>query len=163
MLKKEQRNLNLEPRKKTVNFCSLFISHCPSRYHLTLVRRSSVVASCTPPEMVPSMFPKSKLDRMLPKSKPQECTESTKEAMCGRIGVCKRPSSDVHNGVVGIPAFAHGSLAAHRTTPLLLPALTMSTALESPFRVDCLRGKVALVTGGGSGICFQISRQIGEV
>lgn len=38
----------------------------------------------------------------------------------------------------------------------------MSSPLQSPFRVDCLTGKVALVTGGGSGICFQISRQIGE-
>jgi 2,4-dienoyl-CoA reductase [(3E)-enoyl-CoA-producing], peroxisomal len=27
------------------------------------------------------------------------------------------------------------------------------------FRRDCLRGKVALITGGGSGICFEITRQ----
>lgn len=33
--------------------------------------------------------------------------------------------------------------------------------MQSPFRADCLRGKVALVTGGGSGIGFQITRQIG--
>lgn len=44
-----------------------------------------------------------------------------------------------------------------------LPRCTMSSsALQSPFRTDCLRGKVALVTGGGSGIGFQITRQIGE-
>ena len=31
---------------------------------------------------------------------------------------------------------------------------------SSPFRPDCLRGKVALVTGGGSGICFEVTRQL---
>ena len=77
-----------------------------------------------------------------------------------RIGVCNRLHPDVHNGVVGIPAVGHRSPSYTR---LLLPAFTMSSALQSPFRVDCLRGKVALVTGGGSGICFQIARQIGEV
>ena len=30
----------------------------------------------------------------------------------------------------------------------------------SPFRPDCLSNKVALVTGGGSGICFEIVRQL---
>jgi 2,4-dienoyl-CoA reductase [(3E)-enoyl-CoA-producing], peroxisomal len=30
---------------------------------------------------------------------------------------------------------------------------------SSPFRPDCLQGRVCLVTGGGSGICFEITRQ----
>jgi len=30
----------------------------------------------------------------------------------------------------------------------------------SPFRLDCLAGKVALVTGGGSGICFEVTKQL---
>lgn len=37
--------------------------------------------------------------------------------------------------------------------------LTMSE-VSSPFRRDCLVGKVAIVTGGGSGICFEITRQL---
>jgi len=32
---------------------------------------------------------------------------------------------------------------------------------ESPFRETVLKGKVALITGGGSGICFEIARQFG--
>ena len=32
--------------------------------------------------------------------------------------------------------------------------------LTSPFRPDCLEGKVAIVTGGGSGICYEIVRQL---
>jgi hypothetical protein len=32
-------------------------------------------------------------------------------------------------------------------------------AMESPFRADLLRGKAALVTGGGSGIGFEIAAQ----
>lgn len=32
--------------------------------------------------------------------------------------------------------------------------------MESPFKSDCLQGKIALVTGGGSGICFEITRQL---
>jgi peroxisomal 2,4-dienoyl-CoA reductase len=31
---------------------------------------------------------------------------------------------------------------------------------SSPFKNDCLDGKVALVTGGGSGICFEVTRQL---
>jgi len=32
--------------------------------------------------------------------------------------------------------------------------------MTSPFRPDCLQGKVALVTGGGSGICFEVTKQL---
>lgn len=39
----------------------------------------------------------------------------------------------------------------------------MSATTSSPFRSDCLRGKVALITGGGSGICHEIAVQIGEI
>jgi 2,4-dienoyl-CoA reductase [(3E)-enoyl-CoA-producing], peroxisomal len=31
---------------------------------------------------------------------------------------------------------------------------------QSPFRKDCLQGKVAVVTGGGSGICFEVTKQL---
>mmetsp|Transcript_2189 Transcript_2189/g.7664 ORF Transcript_2189/g.7664 Transcript_2189/m.7664 type:complete len:296 (-) Transcript_2189:78-965(-) len=34
-------------------------------------------------------------------------------------------------------------------------------AAASPFRADCLAGRVALVTGGGSGIGFEVARQLG--
>jgi NAD(P)-dependent dehydrogenase (short-subunit alcohol dehydrogenase family) len=33
-------------------------------------------------------------------------------------------------------------------------------ATDSPFRPDVVRGKAALVTGGGSGICFEIAAQL---
>ena len=40
-------------------------------------------------------------------------------------------------------------------------AVTMTNPqLVSPFRPDCLQGKVAIVTGGGSGICYEITRQL---
>uniref|UniRef100_A0A2P2LYX0 2,4-dienoyl-CoA reductase [(3E)-enoyl-CoA-producing] n=1 Tax=Rhizophora mucronata TaxID=61149 RepID=A0A2P2LYX0_RHIMU len=34
--------------------------------------------------------------------------------------------------------------------------------MESPFKVDILKGKVALITGGGSGIGFEMSTQFGK-
>lgn len=35
-----------------------------------------------------------------------------------------------------------------------------SSESNSVFRPDCLAGKVALVTGGGSGICFEVTKQL---
>ena len=32
--------------------------------------------------------------------------------------------------------------------------------MKSPFHSDCLSGNVALVTGGGSGICFEVTKQL---
>lgn len=34
--------------------------------------------------------------------------------------------------------------------------------MESPFKPDVVRGQVALITGGGSGIGFEISSQFGK-
>ncbi|KAK3042645.1 hypothetical protein RJ639_000897, partial [Escallonia herrerae] len=44
--------------------------------------------------------------------------------------------------------------------PFQLPRL--EEEMESPFKADVLRGKVALLTGGGSGIGFEISTQFGK-
>jgi len=38
----------------------------------------------------------------------------------------------------------------------------MAPTPPSPFKPDVLAGKVALVTGGGSGIGLEITRQLGE-
>jgi NAD(P)-dependent dehydrogenase (short-subunit alcohol dehydrogenase family) len=40
-----------------------------------------------------------------------------------------------------------------------LRLITIMTS-TSVFRTDCLQGRVALVTGGGSGICFEVTRQL---
>ncbi|KAM7526903.1 hypothetical protein LguiA_016805 [Lonicera macranthoides] len=40
--------------------------------------------------------------------------------------------------------------------------MMMSSSSSSPFKGDILRGKVALLTGGGSGIGFEISTQFGK-
>lgn len=37
-----------------------------------------------------------------------------------------------------------------------------SMEMESPFKANLLKGKVALLTGGGSGIGFEISTQFGK-
>ena len=37
---------------------------------------------------------------------------------------------------------------------------SLMTTLSSPFRPNALSGKVAIVTGGGSGICYEITKQL---
>ena len=46
----------------------------------------------------------------------------------------------------------------HRLNPD--PSTMASTPYPSPFLPTCLSSKVALVTGGGSGICFEVTRQL---
>jgi 2,4-dienoyl-CoA reductase [(3E)-enoyl-CoA-producing], peroxisomal len=55
----------------------------------------------------------------------------------------------------GTPSFSTFSTRQHP----IMPATTRSNH-QSVFRPDCLAGKVALVTGGGSGICFEVTKQL---
>jgi len=41
-----------------------------------------------------------------------------------------------------------------------MAASSSSSSSSSPFRSDCLQGRVALVTGGGSGIGFSVTREL---
>lgn len=38
--------------------------------------------------------------------------------------------------------------------------MSIGPSLKTPFQRDCLKDRIAFVTGGGSGICFEITRQL---
>ncbi|KAI3804694.1 hypothetical protein L1987_26431 [Smallanthus sonchifolius] len=86
--------------------------------------------------------------------------------------VCSQPnacgdSSIVMQGLNIVDYFIkHSSfpcdLVVARYQILQTNQLTTDTRMESPFKPEILKGKVALLTGGASGIGFEISTQFGK-